>query len=280
MSVADLIRQRGTSTAPLSPQELVARYQRLRAVCRNLNSAMVQRLARDVLFEGGRKLGLLKGDTFVFDSENEMSVLMDYCLYHVRRNGRNAVEEYCCDHPPVAGTDEAACLRAMQNAIYSLFRVDAVERGVALAVTDVATDEQYLLVDVGLSQTAKPGVVLFSRLLLFEDFAATGGAAIPLGWLPPEASTSFCAEWKRLSPARPADYDPAPYIRDCLQRGLTRQTRYLDSPSSPVPQPQTLRLPRKQRASLLRLSGKADPTRRCPCGSGKMYKNCCMKKRG
>lgn len=116
MSVADLIRQRGTSTSPLSPQELVARYQRLRAVCRNVNNAMVQRFSRDVLFEGGRKLGLLKGDTFVFDTEDETSVLMDYCLYHVRRNGRTAVEEYCCDHPPIAGTDEAACLRAMQNA--------------------------------------------------------------------------------------------------------------------------------------------------------------------
>ncbi|NLF67723.1 MAG: hypothetical protein GX575_01575 [Candidatus Anammoximicrobium sp.] len=26
------------------------------------------------------------------------------------------------------------------------------------------------------------------------------------------------------------------------------------------------------------MSGKSDPSRRCPCGSGKMFKNCCMKR--
>jgi len=278
MSVADLIRQPGPSAAPLSPQQLVARYQRLRAVCKNLNSAMVQRLARDALHEGGRKLGILQGNTFVFSNEGDTSVLMDYCLYHVRRNGRTAVEQYCCDHPPVAGTDEATCLRAMQAAIYSLFRVDATEPGVALAVTDLATDEQYLLVDIGLSETAKPGVVFLSRLLLFGDFAATGGAAIPLGWLPKEKLASFCDGWKRVWDVGPANYDPAPLIRDCLRQGVTDHTQYLDAPSSPLRQPQMARVPRKQRAALLKLSGKSDPTRRCPCGSGKMFKNCCMKK--
>ncbi len=278
MSVADLIRQRGTPTAPLSPQALVARYQRLRAMSKNLNSAMVQRLARDALQEGGRKLGILQDGTFVFGNEDDTSVLMDYCLYHVRRNGRTAVEQYCCDHPPLAGTDEAACLRAMQNAIYSLFRVDAAEPGVGLAVTDMATDEQYLLVDMGLSETAKPGFVFLSRLLLFDEFAATGGAAIPLGQLPPEELTKFSAEWKRLSIHQDVDRDPAPLIRDCLQRGMTDRLRYLDPPGSAVRQPQLARVPRKQRAAILKLSGKSDPTRRCPCGSGKMFKNCCMKK--
>lgn len=278
MSVADLIRQRGTSVVPISPQELVARYQRLRAVSKNLNSAMVQRLARDAVHEGGRKLGIMQGDTLMFANESDMAVLMDYCLYHVRRNGRTAVEQYCCDHPQVAGTDEATCLRAMQNAIYSLFRVDAAEPGVGLAVTDMATDEQYLLVDMGLSETAKPGVVFLSRLLLFEDFAATGGAAIALGWLPKEKLASFCDGWKRIWDGGPANYDPAPLIRDCLRQGVTDHTRYLDTPSAPLRQPQMARVPRKQRAALLKLSGKSDPTRRCPCGSGKMFKNCCMKK--
>jgi len=67
-------------------------------------------------------------------------------------------------------------------------------------------------------------------------------------------------------------------IHDCLQRGVTGQTRYLDPPSSPLREPQTLRLPRKQRAALLKRTGKTDLTRRCPCGSGKMFKNCCLKK--
>ncbi len=166
----------------------------------------------------------------------------------------------------------------MQRAIYSLFRVDAVERGVALAVTDLATDEKYLLVDIGLSQSARPGVLFLSRLVLFEDFAATGGAAIALGQLPPGELAKFSDDWKKISADKDADYDPSPLIRDCLQRGVTEQTRYLDSPGSPMREPQALRVPRRQRTALLKGSGKADPTRRCPCGSGKMFKNCCLKR--
>ena len=278
MSVTELIRRRDASCGPLSPQELVARYQRLRAVCRSLNNAMVGRLAKDALDEGGRKLGLLRDGIFVFGDESETAVLMDYCLYHVRRNGRTAVEQYGLDHPPTPGTDEWTCLCAMQDAIHSMFRVDAVEPGVALAVTDLATDEQFLLVDIGLSQSAKPGTLFLSRLLLFDDFAATGGAAIPLCRLPPAELASFSARWKRVSTSRNADYDPAPLIREFLQRGMTEKVRYLDEPSSPVRDPQMLKAHRKERMTLLKQARKADDTRRCPCGSGKMFKNCCLKK--
>ena len=54
MAIADLIRQRITPTSPLSAQDLVARYQRLRGVCKNLNNTMVPRLTKETLNEGGR----------------------------------------------------------------------------------------------------------------------------------------------------------------------------------------------------------------------------------
>ncbi len=118
MSVTDLIRQRGTPANPLSPQELVSRYQRMRAVSRKLNSEMVQRLGKEALHEGGRKLGLLRGNTFIFGSEDQTSILMDYCLYNLRRNGRTAVEQYCCDFPPApAATKPLACARCSVRSI-------------------------------------------------------------------------------------------------------------------------------------------------------------------
>ena len=278
MPIHDLIRRRDTSLGPLSLQELVARYQRLRAVSRKLNNTMMERLATDVLHEGGRKLGLLHDNVFVFDSEHETAVLMDYCLYHVRRGGCNAVEQYCRNNPPAPGTDEWSCLHAMQDAIHSLFRVDEVERGVGLAVTDLATDEQYLLVDIGLSESAKPGLLFLSRLLLFEDFAATGGAALVLGKLPQKEMAAFSANWKQVSSSRDADYDPGPMICELLQRQVASQMRSRDEPSSSVPEPQMLRTSRKQRMAMLKDVRKAGAIRRCPCGSGRMFKNCCLKK--
>lgn len=78
--------------------------------------------------------------------------------------------------------------------------------------------------------------------------------------------------------SRTADYDPSPVIHGCLQRGVTGKTRYRDPSSAPMREPQTLRVSRTQRAAILKRAHKSDPTRRCPCGSGKMFKNCCLKK--
>ena len=33
--------------------------------------------------EGARRLGILSNDDFVFDSEDQTNVLMDYCIYNV-----------------------------------------------------------------------------------------------------------------------------------------------------------------------------------------------------
>jgi hypothetical protein len=278
MSVHDLIRRREAESGSLSAQELVARYQRLRAASRQLNMTMVERLPKDALHEGGRKLGLLRNGIFVFDNERETDVLMDYCLYHVRRGGRTTVEQYAIDHPPAPGTDEWIVLQAMHRAIHSLFCVDAVERDVGLVVTDLATDEQYLLVDIGMSQSAIPGTLFLSRLLLYEDFATTGGAALVAGVLPPEGSAEFKASWKRVSTSRDPDYDPGSLIREFLQKQVTQHMRYVDPPSSPVRDPKMVQASRKQRVAVLKRSEKAALNRRCPCGSGKMFKNCGLKK--
>ena len=144
--------------------EIISRYQHLRLVGRKLNHKLVGRLSKDVLHDGGRKLGILKRGTLVFNSEDETSVLMDYCLYDVRHKGRNAIEQYLIDSPPDPESDEMTCLRAMQHAIYSLFVVESVERGLGVAVRELRSNEILLVVDMGFGSTAQPGLVFASRL--------------------------------------------------------------------------------------------------------------------
>ena len=120
--------------------EVISRYKHLRTVGRNLNHKLVERLSKDVLYEGGKKLGILQRNTLVFNSEDETSVLMDYCIYDVYRNGRNAVEQYLVDSAPTPESDEMACLRAMQKAVYSLFVVESVMRGFGATVRDLLSN--------------------------------------------------------------------------------------------------------------------------------------------
>lgn len=72
-------------------QDIVDRYQRLQPLRLRLNRELVQRLTKDVLDEGAKKLGILRRGVYVFDDEDQSSVLMDYCIYNVFRGGHSAV---------------------------------------------------------------------------------------------------------------------------------------------------------------------------------------------
>jgi len=215
---------KASSPQPKVFKDIVAQYQQLRPIRLRLNDELVHRLSRDVLDDGAKRIGIFHDGTFVFENEDETSVLMDYCIYNVYRKGRNAVEQYLCDCPPDPDSDEMACLRAMQHGTYALVAVLRVEPGVGCHVRNLFTEETRLLVDIGLSKTAQPGTVIATRLLDFGGFVAAGGAALPLGIL----DNDELDEWRRKLRAgvggeRP---DPAPLIRTCLQRGASSYIRY------------------------------------------------------
>jgi hypothetical protein len=259
----------------------VARYRRLRPIRLGLNSKLVERLSRDVLNDGAKRIGILRGGMFVFDNEDETSVLMDYCIYDIYRGGRNAVQQYLCDCPPDPDSDEMECLRAMEQATYALVAVLRIEPGVGCHVRNLFTEETRLLVDMGLSKTARPGAVIATRLLDFGSFVATSGAALPVGIL----DNDDLDEWQRMFRAGADDTraDPAPLIRSCLRSGASSRVRYegvntqrrSDVGGGPLPAGARAQL---RRSLAQRHASKPVTNRRCRCGSGKMFKNCCGKR--
>jgi SEC-C motif len=270
MSPHDLVRSRDLSTTIPNSDEILTRYLKLRATGRNIGSKLVKRLSKEVLHEGGKKLGMLSRGVFVFNTEDESSVLMDYCIYDVRQNGRNAVEEYLIDSPPDPDSQEMVCLRAMQHAIYSIFVVETVHRGVGVTVRDLPSDRTSLVVDTGLGSTASPKLLVASRLLFHDDFAMTGGAALPFGMLPEDRRPAAVAELSRLlAPAKDGTVDPAPMIRTCLSRGASDHIGYQEPTGEAIG---------RGPADETRLGSKVGRNDPCPCGSGKKFKHCCLKK--
>jgi hypothetical protein len=268
MSLFDCFRRNDASTNIADRAGIISRYKHLRTIGRTLNHKMVERLSKDVLYDGGKKLGILQRNTLVFNSEDESSVLMDYCIYDVYRNGRNAVEQYLVDSAPAPESDEMVCLRAMQKAVYSLFVVESVMRGFGVTVRDLLSNETIVIVDMGFGSTAKPGLIFASRLLFHEGFAMTGGAALPIGVLPEgqrQSVTKMLA--KAATPDDDGHFDPAPLIRACLEHDCSSHVQY---------QEPTKRLDgRHQISGSIGQIGRNDP---CPCGSGKKFKKCCMSK--
>ena len=178
MSLFDHFRHNDVSTDIADRAAIISRYKHLRTVGRTLNHKLVQRLSKDVLHEGGRKLGILQRGTLVFNSEDETSVLMDYCIYDVYRNGRNAVEQYLVDSAPAPESDEMVCLRAMQKAVYSLFVVESVMRGFGVTVRDLLSNETIVIVDMGFGSTAQPGAGFRFPLAFSRRFCHDGRSGI------------------------------------------------------------------------------------------------------
>ena len=253
---------------------IVSRYKRLRAVSIDLNNKLVERLPSDVIDEGGRKLGMIRGKALFFESESALSVLMDYCLYDVRRRGVNAIEQYLIDSPPDPESDEMEYLRAMQHARYSMVLVESVIRGVGVKVCDILAQEQLLLVDMGFARTGVPGALLAARLLYPDGFTMTSGAGLPIGVVRESKREEATADLTRSVVCDPdGNFDPAPLIRRCLQDGCAGQIQYQD-PTGRIIGPTTGPTHFASTGPPRRFN-KNSP---CACGSGRKYKQCCMKR--
>jgi SEC-C motif len=247
-------------------------YKRFRQAGVTLNLKLVKTLSHETLNEGGRRLGMLRKDTLVLDSEDQVSVLMDYCIYNMYKDGRNAVQRYLAESPPRRDSDETYILNAMLTASYSIFQVVEVERGEGVVFEDVMRGGTSTLIDVSFASIARTGMALATRVIPIEDFFMTGGAGLPIT---NPVMTKTARETKRifdqstdltrLTPDQESDLT-ALIIRTCLQSGMGSRIAYQEpgQPASPLKQASVARS--------VRGANRNDP---CPCGSGRKYKTCC-----
>jgi hypothetical protein len=258
--------------------ELVPRYQDLRKVALRLNNRLAESLSRSILDEGGKKLGILRGNTLVLDTEDEIAVLMDYCIYDVRRKGLNAVERYLAESPPPADSDEMILHQAMRHARYSLFAVEALEPRVGVQVHDLLLKEPLFLMDIGFSRTAPLGMVLAARVYAPEGILQTTGAALPVGVLPAAGRAKLLqgvlkqfqeADLRNLSPEQASELS-ATVIRTCLRQGAAEHIAYVGPKTAGGGRSLSATPPPAQRSAR---------NRPCSCGSGKKFKNCCGARR-
>jgi hypothetical protein len=142
--------------------------------------------------------------------------------------------------------------------------------GFGVTVRDLLSDGTILIADIGFGDTAQPGLIFASRLLFHEGFAMTGGAALPVGVSPEDQRQAITEKMaKAAAPDEDGYFDPAPIIRACLNQGCSSQVQY---------QEPTGRQVGRQRASEMIRSSNVGRNAPCPCGSGKKFKNCCIRK--
>ncbi|NNJ95613.1 MAG: hypothetical protein HKP12_00435 [Gammaproteobacteria bacterium] len=156
-------------------------YSRIRPLGMQLNQQLLRHIDKSTMQKVGKELGLFKRGAFVFGSEEETNVLVDFCILFA--DGPHApITQLQRSDSFTPDSDEMQILEAMQRAIYSVFVFDEIDGTGIIRAHDYLTGNTIVLVDRGLSDTALPNFALATNLIPIPGINAfmTGGAALPL----------------------------------------------------------------------------------------------------
>ncbi len=161
-------------------EDVLARYRRLRAINRDHNDEIMNRVSTKAVLGWGKRLGLARGKTFFTDGFEELSLVFDLAVYSARLGKTPAVERYrrAADFP--AGSDEAIMLNAMCDSRFSLFVVNRRHAAAGLVLDDVFRQQEIWLMDEGFEVSAPEDTAFVSRVVKPDLFHMTTGTAIPV----------------------------------------------------------------------------------------------------
>jgi hypothetical protein len=166
------------STLSYTPSEAdVQRYSRLRTSCRELNAKIVKTLPMEALKDIASRLGMWKQNKIFLRHDDELSVLMDACLYDWIHDGTNWVENYAKNHIPAPNTNEYELLRAYRRASYKIVKVDSQIEGAGVYCSDFYSGDELFIMDMGLS-VSPVNLTVCTRMIFLKPFWITGGTAL------------------------------------------------------------------------------------------------------
>lgn len=178
---------------------LVEKYKKYRKIGMKLNHKMMDKcLDRDVLKKSAKLLDMVKGGTFVFDSEDETSVLMDFALNDYRFVNENIVEKYRKKFG-WKNEIEKEILDAKSASYTSLFKINSVSKTENILVLSnlLNKTDDIKLTDIAFSSNiGLEGCLLFTRLVQFKDFNMTSGVSFVF---PPHIEKSIIEKYKMKS---------------------------------------------------------------------------------
>jgi len=182
---------------------VVKQYRRYRKAGMALHHKVIDKYVDDqVLNEAASSLGLGEEHQLVLDTEDDLSVMMEYSIYEKRREKQNFIERY---QHEVGGRNrvERDLLTAKANARTGLFRVDEIwSDRYSLRLSDLLDERiQIELTDMSFSQSIKRDVIIFFRPLEFSEFTTTSGVAFTFSQEMETELKECWAKWDKLDSA-------------------------------------------------------------------------------
>jgi hypothetical protein len=156
----------------------MSKYKKYREVGKVLNHKIIDCfISRKIILKSGKHLGITKKETLVFDNELETAALMDFAINEYQTYETNAVELYK-ENVIVENDIEIEILEALLKSFTSLYKIADIDRAHNKLFLDDLINEnsdRIEITDIGFSQTAVPGLLMFIRVVPLSGFNMTGG---------------------------------------------------------------------------------------------------------
>lgn len=156
--------------------DTINKYKQYRKSGVQLNNKIIENADNKFIGKAAELLGILEEDTIVFEEEYEQDVLMDFLINERINEDKSLAETYLQLH---GGNNriEEDILNALVSSYTSLFKIKAIiEDDKTVILEDLLKDtERIKLIDISLSETATPEMLLFIRIVPFEHFNMTSG---------------------------------------------------------------------------------------------------------
>ena len=215
-----------------SRAEIIDRYRQFRAISKSHNTGALKFMSTEALVGQARRLGIVRGRTFMLNTEDELTLVNDLVLY-ARQGGRTRpLDRYASSQRLSPGSDEARVLDAMLAARFVLIRVERRHPEAGLIVKDLMREDEFWLVDEGMEASAPIGFKMATRVFSPEDFHMAAGVFVPL-----EGALLVSAVARRPLLSRMNSHEAAgdrrfaeAIYREAIQAGVMERVRFQDPP--------------------------------------------------
>ena len=156
----------------------IRKYQQYRGIAQKLSEKVLEKFTdNQSLKVVGKLLGITEGKTVMLDSEEELNFITDFSLFEYQVEGKNFVQRYQEDETAKKTEIEMEILTAQSLSYTSLFKITETDPvNATVTLSDLLNNNQDLkIININLSQTAYPGLLIFTRIEPFADFYTASG---------------------------------------------------------------------------------------------------------
>lgn len=163
-------------------EEQIKRYRRIRQMLHDLYPKFLSCLDEETFQRSASRLGILQGRSLLINTEHEMNLFCDYCIYQHKQGDLTGIQRSFQTFGKLCDQEWSEVFEIASQGYFAYLEIlDAVDED-GLVVYDRLRDTLHLMIDNGLNKVAKSlhYYTLVTHVMDFKDFLVTTGASTPI----------------------------------------------------------------------------------------------------